>query len=147
MKNQTCLKVCDSCPWLRANHGKPHPAKWYSLANLRRLWNGLRRGKAPGMICHSSDPRSEEYGSTIAVKSNNKPRECAGALVLVIKHINEVNRDTWPVYRTKWGRFGISLCGLRVWVERYIFGGIPSVEDRAKDVAGPDEAKVTLEAK
>lgn len=77
-----CLTVCATCPWRTSNHGKPHPEKWYATANLRRLWDGLRRGEAPGMICHSTDPDSIHYGGEKAVRPGHE-RHCAGALILI----------------------------------------------------------------
>jgi hypothetical protein len=84
-------RVCATCPWRTANHGKPHPAKWYSIANLRRLWNGLRTAKAPGMICHSTDPKNVEYGGDAPVKPGHE-MECGGALYLLIQNIERVRR-------------------------------------------------------
>lgn len=134
------LTVCGTCPWLKVNHGKKHSAKWwYSLANLRRLWNGLRTGKAPGMVCHSTDPDSKEYGSEVNVKETSEKRECAGAVILVIKHCNEMGDIGMPAYKAKWGktRLGMTLRGFRYWFERCLFGRLPRVEDRSAEVAEP----------
>ena len=114
MKNQPkCLKVCPTCPWIRQNHGKKHPAKWYSLANLKRLWNGVRTGKAPGMVCHSTDPESPEYGGT---NPNIKPgaeHECAGLIQIVIKQVDSVNESkTFKEYQAK-HKFPFTRTGLR----------------------------------
>jgi len=140
-----CLKICAGCPWLKANHGQPHPAKWYSLANLRRLWNGLRTGKAPGIICHATDPNSTDYGSTVKIKDSSEPKPCGGALLTVMRHVNEANRLGIQEYIAKWGRYGLNLRGLRFWVEQHCFGMIPAVENRAEEVAAPDEQKVQNE--
>lgn len=45
---------CAQCPWRTSNQGKRHPDGWYTKANLRRLWAGLRRGER--MTCHPTDP-------------------------------------------------------------------------------------------
>lgn len=133
MRDKPSVRVCDSCPWLKSNHGKPHPAGWYKTANLVRLWNGLRTARAPGMVCHSSDPQSAEYGSTKTVHPDVKPRECAGALILVIRHCNEAGKTAHlSCYQTLHKR-PLTRAGLRHWVERYIFGGIPAVDDYRTD--------------
>ena len=134
-REKPCQKVCASCPWLKSNHGKPHPAKWYSLANLRRLWNGLRTAKAPGMVCHSTDPESADYGSTVKVKETSEKKECVGAVILIIKHCNEMQAVGLPAYRKKYGRIGMTLQGFRYWVERYLFGRVPRVEDRSAEIS------------
>ena len=85
VKPAPVVGVCATCPWRREHHGKPHPAGWYTLANLRRLWNGIRSGAAPGMVCHSTDPASAQYGSTKPVPETATPRECGGALALMYR--------------------------------------------------------------
>lgn len=140
-KKSNTNMVCETCPWRTANHGKPHPAKWYSVANLKRLWNGLRKGDAPGMVCHSTDPESKEYGGTKDVKPGHK-RECAGALILVIEHVNEAQKIPLAEYRKK-HKFPMTRMGFAVWIERYIFNGIPSVADQRDIVSLPSCMKNT----
>jgi hypothetical protein len=72
-------KPCAACPWLTANHRRPHPEGWYSDANRRRLWNGLRTGEAPGMTCHPTDPENQPVGEHVVT------RECTGAWLLIAK--------------------------------------------------------------
>lgn len=140
------LKVCESCPWLTKNHGKPHPAGWYKPANLKRLWNDLRTGRAPGMVCHSSDPKSIDYGSTSKVKDTCKPRECAGALLMVAKHLNEVSAASeagdkkLATYKAK-HRFPLTRDGIRNWIGEYVFGRFRNIEDRSTDVSLPWESQ------
>lgn len=135
------IRVCATCPWLKENHGKPHPHGWYLRGNLRRLWNGLRTGKAPGMVCHSSDPASSEYGSTKIVHPDTERRDCAGALILIIRHINECEASSdLREYRAKHGKNAVTLAGLRYWVYRHLFRRMPPVEDfRTKEVGLPWE--------
>lgn len=136
------IRVCATCPFLKQNHDKPHPDKWYSTANIRRLWNGLRTGNAPGMICHSSDPKNTEYGGDKKVKPG-KEQECAGALLLQLRHANEFNqiceteKKPWPVFRAR-HLLTFTLGGMRVFIERYLSGHIPPVEDNP-DVSLPWE--------
>lgn len=121
------IGVCATCPWRKCNHGKPHPAGWYKLANLKRLWNGLRTGNAPGMVCHSTDTRSVEYGSTKAVPECARTTECGGAIFLVIQHVNDCGKSEWSDYRAR-HRFPLTKNGLRFWASRALFPPfVPSV--------------------
>ena len=144
VKREETLKVCESCPWLTKNHGKPHPAGWYKIANLKRLWNGLRSGRAPGMVCHSSDPKSIDYGSTSKVKDTVKPRDCAGALLVIGKHLQEVNADfekgdkKLVAYKAKY-KFPLTKGGIQGWLGEYLFGRFGNIEDRSKEVSLPWE--------
>lgn len=72
-------KACAACPWRTVNHGKPHPDGWYTDANRKRLWNGLRTGDAPGMTCHPTDPLNQPVGDSTVT------RECAGAWLIIAR--------------------------------------------------------------
>lgn len=48
--------ACAACPFRLENHGRRTGDGWYTKANRRRLWSGLRTGDAPGMTCHPTDP-------------------------------------------------------------------------------------------
>lgn len=89
MSNANPPRICDTCPWRVVNHGKRHAAGWYRLSNLKRLWAGLRSGRAPGMICHSTDPKNVEYGGVAPIKPGHES-ECGGALYLLIRNMNAV---------------------------------------------------------
>lgn len=83
--SQATLKPCAQCPWRTANQGRRHPGGWYTKANLRRLWAGLRRGV--DMTCHPTDPDNEVTDEMVAQGVKRPPEtartnECAGALVL-----------------------------------------------------------------
>lgn len=134
---EECLKVCETCPWLKKNQGKKHKAGWYKLSNLKRLWNGLRTGKAPGMICHSTDPSSKEYGGSDKIKPDSKPTPCAGAILALGKHVNEMNAsgdyNTYAARKTR----PITKRGVMSLYEQQIFGGIPAVEDRSDEIGFP----------
>ena len=54
MNGRAAKSPCQACPWRVENHGKRHPDGWYTKANLRRLWSGIRRGEE--MSCHPTDP-------------------------------------------------------------------------------------------
>lgn len=76
---------CAACPWRTANHRKPHPDGWYSDANRRRLWSGLRTGEAPGMTCHPTDPENQPVGDKTVTK------ECAGAWLIIARECAALN--------------------------------------------------------
>ncbi len=124
-------RICDTCPWRVANHGKPHKAGWYKLSNLKRLWSGLRTGRAPGMICHSTDPANVEYGGEAKIKPGIE-NECAGALFLLIQNANAFSAGLpQPIQPPLTKRCMRSL------LERHLFGGGLSVEPpRSPDDVG-----------
>lgn len=72
---------CAACPWLTVNHRRPHPQGYYTDANRRFLWNGLRTGEAQGMTCHPTDPENQP------VKDSQRTRECAGAVILTQREL------------------------------------------------------------
>lgn len=150
-KERLTVAVCDTCPWRLTTqgrqgvlpHGKKKPVGWYSVTNLKRLWNGMRTGKAPGMTCHSTDPRAVETGGA-PVPERVEMRECAGYLILAIRHANELldglgktppnspeSREVWARYRSR-HQLPFTLSGLRAFVvERVLnpFQPLPTVID------------------
>ena len=140
-----CLKVCETCPWLTKNHGKKHPAGWYKLSNLKRLWNAMRKGNAPGIVCHSSDPDQAEYGGTAKIKPDVQKRACAGAYIALAKHINELNGSaSYAEYAARHALPITKRGGLAILEKQFFGGGFPPVEDRSADVSLPwekDDAK------
>ncbi len=130
MQGGKTIRVCETCPFLRKNHGRPHPEKWYSVGNLRRLWNGLRTGKAPGMVCHSTDPDSKYYGGKGA--KPGKKQECAGALLLILNDMNAVAGDRPQPFTPP-----LTKAVIRSYAWRHLLRAIPPVEDRSKDVGLP----------
>lgn len=129
--NQNDLSVCATCPWLFANHGKRKPVGWYGVTNLRRLWNGVRTGKAPGMVCHSSDPDNDSYGGPGRVKPGKKA-ECGGTAILMLKNMEAVNNGLPQPVQPPFNRFGLASI-----VERYIFQGWRPTVARREDVGVP----------
>lgn len=125
------LRVCATCPWLTGNHRKKHPAGWYNVGNLRRLWNGLRTGKAPGMICHSSDPNSPEYGGKGDIKPGQE-HECAGALTLIFANVNAFGENQPQPFQPPMKKPAIA-----DFVYRKVIGDLPAVEDRRADISLP----------
>lgn len=82
---------CAACPWRLTNHGKPHPDDWYTKANRRRLWSGLRQGEM--MTCHPTDPTNPPPTGRPAAgaKPGTATRLCAGAWALLMVEVNAVN--------------------------------------------------------
>jgi hypothetical protein len=78
-------KACSKCPWRLANQGQPHPHGFYTKANLRRLWAGIRRGAR--MSCHPTDPRMAEFEGYEKTAGVSCTHECSGALVLVQREL------------------------------------------------------------
>lgn len=132
------LRVCETCPWLTKNHGRKHHAGWYTKANLKRLWNGLRSGDCPGVVCHSTDPARVLYGGVTPVSPGTEKRQCAGALLVIFKHMNEISKSKPWVYKAN-HPLPMKRSGIAHWVQRYLFGNLPVVEDRSADVSLPWE--------
>lgn len=78
-------RACADCPWRLANQGKRHPHGFYSKANLRRLWNGMRRGAQ--MSCHPTDSRMAEFEGYEQTALRENVHECAGYLILVQREL------------------------------------------------------------
>lgn len=141
-EEKKCLKVCETCPWLKKNHGKEHPDGWYKTSNIKRIWNGLRTGRAPGVICHSTDADQADYGGVAKINPETKKQECAGALLALGKHVTEVNetvsqlKEGLKAYQARHA-LPLTKTGLAVIFERQVFGGIPPVEDRRDEVGLP----------
>lgn len=121
------IAVCATCPFRKANHGIKHPAGWYKPANLKRLWNGLRTADAPGMTCHSSDPRSNEYGGTKHVPENSVTHECAGALQLIYREFEVLDKlPDIKTYRDS-RKSPLTRNGVAHWVWRRLTNSLPGV--------------------
>jgi hypothetical protein len=119
------INPCSTCPWLRSNFRKRHASGWYTLRNLRRLWNGLRSGKAPGMVCHATDPESQFYGSEKLVMPGTKLLECIGATLLIQRELVELGKaKDFRAYRRS-RPFGLTIPGAGMWMERALFGHVP----------------------
>jgi hypothetical protein len=130
------LKICETCPWLRKNHGRPPKEGWYkgwyTERNLRRLWTGLRTGAAPGMICHSTDPNNAEYGGPGKVKAGHL-QECGGAVLLVALNLKAVEEGRPQPIQPP-----MTKGALAEWVWRILTrGGTITVDDRSDEVGVP----------
>lgn len=89
--------ACAHCPWRISNQGKQHPHNFYAKSNLRRLWNGLRTGEAPGMSCHPTDPHMAEYEGYEATADREETHECAGSVILLAREFMRFQAITLDV--------------------------------------------------
>lgn len=120
--HSACPHPCSSCPWLIANHGKPHPHGWYTKANRERLWAKLRRGDS--MSCHPTDPDNPVPEGHRAAPEDSIVKECTGALVLQQREVmNFQAAKDRGAYRKQHPR-GMTLLGLAAVIERVMFGGL-----------------------
>lgn len=135
-ERQECSSPCATCPFVRANFGRPNPSgydprtaeckhgrdfyDWYSPENLRRLWtSGIRNGEV--MICHATDPGAAEYGGKAAAPGNERP--CIGSLAIVLLHMKYIERlveegktKNWKnVYQEAAGAYPLTQEGMFAW--------------------------------
>lgn len=139
-------KACAHCPWRVSNQGKRHPGHWYTLANLRRLWTGLRSGEAPGMTCHPTDPNNPVPEGCPSVPEGTETRECTGALIIVTRELKLLEKaGDFKSYRFL-RRVGLTRDGAVHWaLGRCTLGGtpmgtgaaIPALEDDPDVQYGP----------
>jgi hypothetical protein len=126
------LHPCVHCPWRTTNQGKPHPLGWYTKANLRRLWAGMRRGE--DMSCHPTDPRNPVPDGARPAPEGSTTLECAGSLILKqreVMHFQQLaedhpGEDPFKLYRQAHPR-GLTRDGLWAVVSRAMFGGVPVI--------------------
>lgn len=157
-KDQTklCASVCSTCPWLKANHGKPNPPgvvearkragddeqiyDWYSTENALRLWGGIKTGEV--MLCHSTDSTASTYGGKDAKPGNE--RVCAGMMILVMRNLNQFGKSPKIQDYNRWaGKHRMTRGGIAAWVERIIFNGASRILPKSvvpADVGLPVEA-------
>jgi hypothetical protein len=132
-------QACKDCPWRIENHGRRSSGGFFTVANRKRLWNGLRTGEAPGMTCHGTDPRKktaaehEEWDETAGAEATH---ECAGSVavvqreLLIFQNIAEGLPEgakagrALTIYRKMRPR-GMTRGGFAEWISRVAFGGTP----------------------
>lgn len=147
-------KPCPTCPWLKANHGKPNPPgveslrangvddlhDWFSTKNLRRLWHGIRRGE--GMLCHSTDPQADRYGGK-KVDSGHE-RICTGCVALAERHIRILEAHPIKEYNSRISAgMRFTKHGFGRWIERVMFGGNIQAPDQSLDFGVPWECDIS----
>lgn len=124
-------KPCARCPWRLANQGKKHPFQFYSAANLRRLWNQIRKADGgDAQSCHMTDPSHPDHVAAGA-KPGAKAQECPGSVILVKRELRRmadekgvISPEGWQRYRQKRPKRGLTKTGMQWWaVARIAFAG------------------------
>jgi hypothetical protein len=121
---------CSACPWRTANHGNRHPGGWYTKANRRRLWAGMRRGEA--MTCHPTDPANPVPEGWPCPPADTVTRECAGFQILVMREMSLIERMVKSIparlvfaqYRRIRPR-GLTRQGMEATIARQFLSGTP----------------------
>lgn len=90
---------CAQCPWRLSNQGTEHPHGFYDADNIKRLWDGLRTGEAPGMSCHPTDSRMAEFSGYEGTAEREVMHECAGSLVMLAREFARFQAHTIDVER------------------------------------------------
>lgn len=146
-------RACAQCPWRLANQGQRHPHGFYTAANLRRLWTGLRTGEAPGMTCHPTDSRMADFAGYEETAARELAHECTGAVTLVAREVMRFQAICFALdsgalegtnalkeYRRQAPK-GLTRAGLAEVVARFLFGDSPLTRAIRVDVrAINDEA-------
>lgn len=116
---------CPPCPWLTANHGRPHPDGWYTRRNRDRLWAGLRRGNR--MSCHPTDPENDVTPAARAAgyrpaPAHSEARECIGGLILQQREMQLLNDSQEITTYQRQRPRGLTREGIARLLERLLFG-------------------------
>lgn len=135
--------ACANCPWRLSNQGKRTPWGFYTKANIKRLWNGLRRGGSQS--CHPTDPTHPDHVAAGA-KPGAQPQECPGSVIVVLREVRRMADPSGCVlpegivrYKQERKRHGLTKRGLVYWlVHRIHMGGVPMV-------GGPKLPEVNLD--
>ncbi len=145
------MKPCDQCPWRLANQGKRHAYGFYTLTNLRRLWNQVRRG-GRAQSCHLTDPTHPDHVKAGA-KPGSKPKECPGSVIVVLREVNAMADETRTVtpesvaaYQKK-RKGGLTKSGIAYWVvQRIQLGKVPFLGEGELPEVDMSDAEVGLPA-
>jgi hypothetical protein len=125
-----CAQPCATCPWrqqqqtpaaVAASPADGRGEHWFSVSNLRRQWNHIRKG---GMLpCHMTDPDAPLYGGK-AVKRGVETRVCAGLAILTKREVHAylAAGGRFANYR-KLGGQRMTQEGLAMWAARHVWPG------------------------
>lgn len=136
--------ACKDCPWRLSNRGKKtvgmvdgHRYGWYTIANLRRLWGGIRQ---PGnvMTCHPTDPRHAVMFGLKEIPEDTTPRECAGSIILRLREIVYLQRSGSLKEYRKAHPLGLTRNGAADVVTRMLLGGALSLKIGRPDLNDTD---------
>lgn len=140
--------ACEQCPWRTANQGKKHKFGFYTKANLRRLWNGLRTGNAQS--CHMTDPSHPEH-IAVGAKPDSKAQECPGSVILIHREIARLAGEEKCVDGPALDRYlktrkkGLTNEGILFWiVQRIQMAGVPFMGGAKLPDVREDDPEVSL---
>lgn len=123
---ECAAEPCAACPWRVSNAGKQSPTVdghkygWYDVRNQRRLWKGLKRAEV--MTCHPTDHTMSQANGKF-ISAGIQTRECTGAVILIQRELMTAQSRPVKLYRGA-RPFGMTKTGLRVLLERALFGVI-----------------------
>jgi hypothetical protein len=146
---QAAPRPCAQCPWRTRNQTRVDRHGFYSLANLQRLWEGLRDGER--MACHPTDPAMAEFTGYEQTASRRQTHECAGALVLIHRELHRLHTatkqtapgDALALYRDTVGELALTSKGIASHAFALLAGRPPlcgGVEVRRVDLTDADSA-------
>lgn len=151
-------RPCAQCPWRLSNQGKRHAFGFYTLSNLRRLWNQVRGGGRP-QSCHLTDPTHPDHVA-VGAKPGSQARECPGSVILVRRELCKmadehgvIGGDTLVLDRYfKTRRRGLTRRGALYWIVQRIQlahvpmmnadGPLPDVDDTDVEIGLPEKLRV-----
>lgn len=127
-------KPCAHCPWRLSNAGRENQHGFYTKSNLRRLWNGLRKGNR--MTCHPTDPHMSGFAGYEVTAGREVTHECAGAAIMVQRELHhfqecakaaeaESRDDGFARYKRLRGGAAMTRDGLIYAVQVLLFGHVP----------------------
>lgn len=145
------MNPCAQCPWRLSNQGKRHKFGFYTGANLRRLWNQIRKGG--GMqSCHLTDPSHPDHVAS-GCKETAKARECPGSVIVVVREVKKLAGennfiDGEGVERyLKLRRKGLTRAGILYWViSRIQMANVPMVGGPPLPDVDVDDPEIGLPA-
>ena len=122
-------EACAACPWRVSNKGKPSPVVdnqaygWYTQANLRRLWQGVKRGEI--MTCHPTDHTMRQANGKF-IDQDVQTRECTGSVILQqreMQTLQDVSHHIKVYRQTR--RFGLTRIGIETIITRLLYARVP----------------------
>lgn len=145
-----CSVPCAQCPWRTANQGKRTTWGFYSKANLKRLWSGIRRAHdGEAQSCHPTDTSHPDH--VAAGAKGEKPLECAGSVIVVMRELlkladkdNHVTPESCDKYLAETKGSGLTKKGIQHWlIFRYQLGGVKFVGGAKLPLVNVDDPEVS----
>lgn len=145
-----CSVPCAQCPWRTANQGKRTPWGFYSKANLKRMWSGIRRAYGgEAQSCHPTDTSHPDH--IAAGAKGDKPVECAGSVIVVMRELqkladedNCITPESCDKYLAETKGFGLTRAGIQHWaLYRYQLGGVPFLGGNKLPLVNVDDPEIS----